>query len=438
MAAGTPKHRRRLPSGAEAVAPLGRRFTHLWASFALSGSGDGFAYGAVPLLAVVVDPHPLAVSSVVAADSLPWLLLALPAGALADRFERGRVMAVANASRGLLLGFVALLVGLHRMDYLLLVVSVFANGSLRAIYYSGYQAALPELVPSASLARANGRLNSTEAATEHLAGPIIGAATFRILRLLPFAADASAVALSGVSLFGLRTHRPDPPQVKSSPWEGVRFLMRDKSLRVLVGFIAALAGLQGLAAGILVLIALNDWGVHAAYYGVFLAAGAAGNIPGALVADRLASRIGNVRTLVFAALVSGAAYLGMAASHTWLLAGAAFAVVGLSVAAGSVIAVSLRQLLTPDEVMGRVGGAWRGIVWGAAPVGALAAGGLALLGNDRLPLILAGGAQCVIALLLARPLRRHVNAAVASASDKAPPILAAGSRVGEPSVDGTG
>ena len=56
---------------------FGRPFARLWVGFTLASSGDGFAYGAVPLLAVVVNPHPLAVSSVIAADSLPWLLLAL-------------------------------------------------------------------------------------------------------------------------------------------------------------------------------------------------------------------------------------------------------------------------------------------------------------------------------------------------------------------------
>ena len=57
--------------------------------FTFASSGDGLAYGAVPLLAVVVDPNPLAFSAVVA-DSLPWLLLALPAGAFRrNRFERG-------------------------------------------------------------------------------------------------------------------------------------------------------------------------------------------------------------------------------------------------------------------------------------------------------------------------------------------------------------
>ena len=78
---------------------LGRPFTRLWLGFSLASSGDGLAAGAVPLMAVVVNPHPLAVSSVVAADSLPWLLLALPAGAFADRFARGPLMAISNVLR---------------------------------------------------------------------------------------------------------------------------------------------------------------------------------------------------------------------------------------------------------------------------------------------------------------------------------------------------
>ena len=113
--------------------------------------------------------------------------------------------------------------------------------------------------------------------------------------------------------------------------------------------------------------------------------------------------------LLCAAVISGLAYVVMAVAHTWLLAGAAFAMVGFAVAAGSVVAISLRQLLTPAELMGRVGSAWRGVVWGAAPVGALAAGVVAVFGGLRLPLIVAGVAQCVVAVLLARPLIRNLR-----------------------------
>jgi MFS family permease len=102
-------------------------------------------------------------------------------------------------------------------------------------------------------------------------------------------------------------------------------------------------------------------------------------------------------------------YLIMAAAQNWTLAGPAFALVGFAVGAGSVVALSLRQRLTPDDLMGRVGGAWRGIVWGAAPVGAIAAGAVASIGGLRLPLVLAGALQCAVALVLARPLLRSLR-----------------------------
>ena len=77
--------------------------------------------------------------------------------------------------------------------------------------------------------------------------------------------------------------------------------------------------------------------------------------------------------------------------------------------AGSVVAISLRQRLTPPELMGRVGGAWRGLAWGAAPLGALVAGGLAPSCDLRLPLVLAGALQCAVGVRLARPLLRSLR-----------------------------
>jgi MFS family permease len=366
---------------------LGGRFRYLWATFAFASVGDGLAYGAVPLLAVVVDPQPLAVSGVLAADSVPWLALALPAGALADRFERGRLMAIVNTARGLLLGLLAALIALGKLDLGLLIAFVLANGGARAVYYSASQATVPELVGTSSLARANGVLSGTEAATEHLAGPVIG-----------------TVGASGLSLFGFRTGRLEQRARRDRFGEGVRLLLRDRSLRLLVILISSLAALQGLAAGILVLIATRDWGVHTSAYGAFLAAGAVGNVPGALLADRIVRKLGSATTLILTAFVSGAAYLVMALARSWPLAGCAFALVGFAVGAGNVAANALRQRLTPARLMGRVGSAWRGIVWGAAPLGVLASGGLAVAGGLRLPLYVAGAAQCAVALVLAAPL----------------------------------
>jgi MFS family permease len=173
--------------------------------------------------------------------------------------------------------------------------------------------------------------------------------------------------------------------------------------------VGALSGLQGMVNGVLVLLATKEWGIRTGAYGLFLATGAVGTLLGSVVAARSVKRFGSAKTLIGAAALSGVAYLAMAAANSWVLAGPAFAIVGIAVGSGSVAAISLRQRLTPSDLMGRVGGAWRGIVWGAAPAGALAAGTLAAYGGLRLPVLLAGVLQCAVALLLARPMLRAIR-----------------------------
>lgn len=388
---------------------LGRSFARLWVGFTLASSGDGLIFGAVPLLAVVVNPHPLAVSAVAAADSLPWLLVALPAGAFADRFERGPVIALANVARAAAILAAAVLVATDRMTLALLILLVLINAGGRAIYYSSLQAMVPELVRSDALERANGVLTGTEAGTEHLAGPVVGTSLFAVSASIPFFADAIALLSSCLPFVKFPSKASPPAETSTSVWEGVRLLFGDRRLRILVVMVASLALLQGMEGGVLVLLATTKWGVREGAYGLFLASAAVGNLLGSIIADGQVKRFGSARTLIGAAVVSGLGYLIMASAKSWVVAAPAFALVGVAVALASVVAISLRQRLTPNHLMGRVGGAWRGIVWGAAPVGALMAGSVATIGGLRLPLVLAGVLQCVVALVFARPLLRAIR-----------------------------
>jgi hypothetical protein len=297
----------------------------------------------------------------------------------------------------------------------LLILVVLVNASFRAIYYSSLQALVPDLVASDSLEYANGVLTGTEAATEHLVGPVIGTWLFTMSKAVPFFADTVALVSSCFPFLKFRSKAPRPEGASTSAWEGVRLLFADRRLRILLLMVASLAGLQGMEAGVLVLLATTEWGVREGAYGIFLAAGAAGNLFGSLGANRLVRRFGSGRALIGAALISGIGYLIMAVAQGWELAGPAFAIVGYAVGAGSVVAISLRQRLTPDDLMGRVGGAWRGLVWGAAPVGALAAGTLAAIWGLRLPLVLAGVLQCAVGVVLARPLLESLRDGATSA-----------------------
>lgn len=86
---------------------LGRRYWTLWSSSAMANLADGVFVLAVALVAVKLTDSPGLVAGVSVAARLPWLLLALPAGALADRLDRRKTMLGANASRVTLLSALA-------------------------------------------------------------------------------------------------------------------------------------------------------------------------------------------------------------------------------------------------------------------------------------------------------------------------------------------
>jgi MFS family permease len=80
---------------------LGSAYAKLWSAGLVSFVGDGIYYTALPLLAATLTRDPLAVASVEVAAQLPWLLFALHAGALVDRWDRRRVLWATDAYRSL-------------------------------------------------------------------------------------------------------------------------------------------------------------------------------------------------------------------------------------------------------------------------------------------------------------------------------------------------
>ncbi len=295
------------------------------------------------------------------------------------------------------------------MTLALLIAIVLINAGARATYYSSAQALVPELVKDEALERANGVLTGTEAGAEYLAGPVVGTTLFAASQSAPFFADAITLIGSCIPFAGFRSKAPAPTEASNSIWEGVRLLFADRRLRVLVLMVGSLSLFQGMESGVLVLLATKTWGVREGLYGLFLAAAAVGGLVGSALADGQVRRFGSARALIGAAVVSGVGYLIMASADTWVVAAPAFALVGVAVTVITVVAISLRQRLTPPHLMGRVGSAWRGLVWGAAPVGALVAGSVATLWGLRLPLVLAGALQCVVACVFARPLLKSTR-----------------------------
>jgi MFS family permease len=186
---------------------LGARFHALTAAVGLSSLGDGLALVAVPLLAAQFTDSPLLIALTYAAQELPWLLVALPAGALVDRLDRRRVAVMADLARAGTMAVLAAVVAAGVGSLPILWIAAFALGSLDTLATGAAYAVLPRVVPERLLGAANGRLMAVETAGGQLIGPAVAGGIFVAAAALPFALDAAsfvasaafvALALAGV------------------------------------------------------------------------------------------------------------------------------------------------------------------------------------------------------------------------------------------------
>lgn len=159
--------------------------------------------------------------------------------------------------------------------------------------------------------------------------------------------------------------------------EGLRYLWRHRLLRTL----AAMTGLFNFATNatfaVFVLYAVGPdsaMNLSEVGYGVLFATLAAGSLIGALLADPIIRRLGRSRSLLLG-ILGGVGAVGISALTTDpLVIAAVFLVGGLTNALWNVVAVSLRQRITPDRILGRINSSYRLVAWGTRPLGAAAAG----------------------------------------------------------------
>ena len=155
-------------------APLGASYWKLWTSSGLSNLADGVFKIALPLLAIQFTQSPTLIAGLSVAATLPWLLFALTAGALADRLDRRKLMLWANLSRALLPALLAAGILLELGSIWALYVVALMVGVAETLYDTSAQSILPQIVHRDQLSRANGRLYAVELTANQFVGPPLG------------------------------------------------------------------------------------------------------------------------------------------------------------------------------------------------------------------------------------------------------------------------
>jgi predicted MFS family arabinose efflux permease len=387
-------------------------------------------------LTVTLTRSPLAIAGVTAANRAGVAIAALPAGLLADRMDRHRMMVACNLISGVVVTglVVAMTLGSATLAMVYVVAVVIAVCDVA--YTLALQGSVPDVVPDPDqLALINGRLVAVEGAGEQLLGPGVGGLLFSFARWVPFLSDGASFFISAV-LVRASLHRygrtarhaaapvPDLADGAGQRREGrgrlssgrrrergrhrsglgadfrhgLRLFGQQRSLKLLAATVAALTFSQNMVFALLVVYGKRTLHLSNTGYGVFLAAASLVGVIGAFSGGRLQRRFGPGRLIVGGAVLAMLSYVGLSFTRSAVLAVFVFGLQEIGVAVSNVGSVTTRQRLIPRKLFGRVGGVHRLAVGVAAPAGAVLGGLIASAYNVPAAMLTAG---FLLAVLLA-------------------------------------
>ena len=374
------------------VVPLRRNrdFQLLWGGQAVSLLGSQASRIAYPLLVLALTGSPAKAGAAGFAALLGYLLFPLPAGALAGRHDRKRIMIACDAVRLAAVGSITVAGWMFRITYAQVLVAAFFEGAATVFFTLAQRAALPMLVHPSQRSVAIGQNEARQNAAQ-LAGPALGGALFGLSRAAPFAADALSYVASLVTLpfvkaptqavpragapgpAGVPGSRAGPGRLRAELRDGLAWTWRQPFLRYGACFSASVNVLwQVLTLGLIVL-ARQD-GAAPGQIGVIVGCLGGGGLAGSFAAPWFQRRVPVgltitgclwLWTLLLAVIV-------LVRVPLWLCP--AVAVFGFAGPLWNVSVQTYRMRITPNELLGRTSSVSVQIGWGVTPLGSLLAG----------------------------------------------------------------
>ncbi|WP_433501781.1 MFS transporter (plasmid) [Sphaerimonospora sp. CA-214678] len=402
-----------------------RRFQRLWSATATSNLADGILLAATPLVALTLTRDPVAITAITAIQYLPWLLLSIPMGTLADRVDRVLLLRIASIIRAAGVGLLAvgLVTGYLHIAMLYGLALVF--GIAETLYDNTSSALVPSIVADHQLERANGRLQATYTVANSFVGPPLGSGLFALAIAAPFALGAVGYAAAFLLMLMLpiarrkTAHDGPAPRFLEDLREGVRGFAKSSMLIALCMLFSVGNLVSSATYSLLSLTVVERLHATPATFGLVLAGGAVGAFLGGVFGDRVGAITRPGTTLVWTTVVSGLATASLGWVDSVVALSALMAVDGFVVMAQSVVAVSLRARLIPDHMQGRVIAAFRTLSTGASALGAVAGGLLARAVGLSWPFFIGGGVLVVLGPVLFRWLSNDRIAAATNAGNRA-------------------
>jgi MFS family permease len=361
---------------------INKNFSKLWIANAISTLGDGAILAAGPLLVASITNNPVLIASAAFVQLAPWLLFSFASGVYVDRFEKRKVLLIANILRAVAIGGLALAIALSFASIPLIYGALFLLGVGDVLADGGAVTLLPKIVEKSQLSLANSRISILNTMTRQFIGPPLGAYLFVIAAALPFGLDAVSFVVAAVLIASITLPRSENYEAKANerkPFiaemkEGFRYLKQAPLLKTLT-YVNFTVNITSMAIGAtLVIYAKQQLHLDSLGYGLFLSTAAIGGIAGAAITPRLHARFPKPKILLGVLTLEAIFNLSFVFLHSPWIAGALY---GLWSIVGSVwflTVLSLRQQTVSSELLGRVNGIYNFYRMGGIAVGALVGG----------------------------------------------------------------
>jgi MFS family permease len=377
----------------------------------LAVTGAVVAAVAMPVLVYQLTGSAGWTSAVTAAEALPYLVFGLPAGALADRLDRRKMMVALDFTVAAVLLSVPLawlagaLVAPH------VVAVAFAAQTAFVFFDAANFGALPALVGKERLTAAYSTLYGRTTVVELVVPGLTGLLVAVVAPAALLAVNALTGVGSALLLRGITGSMANPRPVRGARElvgdvrEGVRFLWKEPIVRTLT--LVGAAHSVGSGAWVAVLVPFADRVLGIAPRGdVRLAALFSCWGVGAIIASRLVPRLterwGEARLALRALPMSLLGGLLVLMSGHWLLTCAAAVYWGAGQAVVVINGITYRQQVCPEELQSRVNTTARMLAWGAGqPFGAFLAGAVAVAAGDPRAGLAAGVAVVLAGVVMA-------------------------------------
>lgn len=200
-----------------------RDFRLLWMGGVISQTGTEVTQIAFPLLILAVTGSAAFAGLLTSGELTVYALITLPAGLIADRFNRRRLLVWSDLTRAVLLGGLTLSVLLGHVQLALVIAVAMIVSVFDAVFGPAQDAALKELVPPRQLTDA-ATMDEARLRASRLIGPVLGGWLFALARWVPFLGDALSYLASGVMLGAIRKPWTRPRRTRRSrsgcatPW----------------------------------------------------------------------------------------------------------------------------------------------------------------------------------------------------------------------------